>query len=454
MLDEIWANAGTSTQVENLHIHGHAGLPSAFAVSDLAAASVAAAGAAAAELIAARFGLSPEVHVDRRLASLWFATTIAPEGWSLQPGWDPVAGDYATRDGWIKLHTNARHHRDAALTVLRAELDKQAVARAVSGWNADDLEAAIVAEGGCAAAMRGLSAWASHHQGTALRAMPLMQMLPCTGQAAQHEWAGARVDRPLAGLRVLDLTRVLAGPVCTRFLAGLGADVLRIDPAWWEEPGLEPETTLGKRCATLDLRSRQGVVQLKALLAQADVLVHGYRPGALDRLGLDSQTRQMIRPGLVDVSLDAYGWAGPWRDRRGFDSLVQMSCGIAHEGMLHYNTDVPRPLPVQALDHATGYMLACAVLRALTRRLHTGEASEVRASLAKTADLLVAAPTDGQQAPLCPAEASDYAEALESTPWGPARRMKPPLTVAGAPLRWHRPAGRFRSAPATWPTSG
>lgn len=160
--------------------------------------------------------------------------------------------------------------------------------------------------------------------------------------------------RPLAGIKVLDFTRVLAGPVATRFLAGLGADVLRIDPPEWDEPGVVPDVILGKRCARLDLHTAEDRRVFEALLARADIVVHGYRPGAMARLGYDEGERRTINPGLVDVSLCAYGWTGPWAGRRGFDSLVQMSIGIAEAGMRWQQAERPVPLPVQALDHATG----------------------------------------------------------------------------------------------------
>src|SRR5262249_12501113 len=146
------------------------------------------------------------------------------------------------------------------------------------------------------------------------------------------EWGVPRA-RPLAGVQVLDITRVLAGPVATRFLAGLGANVLRLDPPTWDEPGVIPEVMLGQGAAHRDLRAINDKIRGYALMRAADVLVHGLRPGALDRLGLDLIRRRGLRPDMIDVALDAYGWSGPWAGRRGFDSLVQMSTGIAEAGM-------------------------------------------------------------------------------------------------------------------------
>lgn len=448
-LAELWAAlGGVPEALRSVRETGSGALPSVFAVSDLASASMAAAGLAAADLLASRHGAHPVVTVDRRAASQWFGWSIRPEGWSLPPVWDPIAGDYQTADGWIRLHTNAPHHRAAALEVLGCEADKAAVTRAVARWAKDDLEIAVVRAGGCAAAMRSADEWAAHPQGRAVAAEPLVAWQTAAEQAPAA-WA-LPPDRPLHGLRVLDLTRILAGPVATRFLAGLGADVLRIDPLDWDEPSLIPDVTLGKRCARLDLRSAEGRAALERLLAGADVVVHGYRPGALDGLRLGADRRREIAPGIVDVSLDAYGWSGPWRERRGFDSLVQMSSGIADAGMRRLGKDRPFPLPVQALDHACGYVIAAAVLCGLRQRVLTGRGTTARLSLARIAALLTSGPAGDPAASLGPDQPADFAPEIESTVWGPARRIKAPVTLGGAPMRWDYPAGLLGSSPAAW----
>ena len=451
-LAAIWtALGGDPALLPAVTFTGEGDLPSAFAVSDLAAGSIAAAGLAIAALIVTRHGgAPPPVRVDRRLASFWFDTTLRPLGWSPPPAWDAIAGDYQAADGWIRLHTNAPHHRAAALAVLKTPADRASVAAAAAAWRADDLEAAVVQRGGCAAAMRDRAAWAAHPHGKAVLAEPLVWIDP-GDPAPSTDWALPR-DRPLAGIRVLDLTRVLAGPVSTRFLAGYGAEVLRIDPPDWDEPGVLPGVTLGKRCARLDLKQPADRHVLEGLLASADVFVHGYRPDALARLGLDAATRRRIRPGLVDVSLDAYGWEGPWRGRRGFDSLVQMSTGIAAEGMRHFGTAVPKPLPVQAVDHATGHIMAAAAVLALSRRLTTGSGSGARASLARTAALLTAMRVPEHAAALIPPDDADFNDSVEPTGWGPALRMKPPVTIKGTAMRWDHPATLLGTSKAAWAT--
>jgi hypothetical protein len=450
-LPAIWqALGGAPTALDRVRIDDLGWLPSTFAVSELAAASVAAAGLAMAEWIAADRGGAPEVRVSQRLASMWFAMSLRPSGWAPPPAWDPLAGDYRSRDGWIRLHTNAPAHRAAALRALgvtAGDVSRARLAPQVAPWDAAELEGAVVAAGGCAAQMRSASEWAAHPQGAAVRGEPLVAwdvLHAATNPLPPH--GDAPHEAPLAGVRVLDLTRVLAGPVATRFLAGFGADVLRVDPPDWDEPALAPEVTLGKCCARLDLRQSADRATFEALLAQAHVLVHGLRPGALDALGFG--TDHPARTGLVDVSLDAYGFTGPWRGRRGFDSLVQMSAGIAEAGMHRYRSDLPKPLPVQALDQAAGYLLAAAVVQGLSRQRATGRASRARTSLARVAALLVDGPASADPETAIAETPDDLPHAIEPTAWGPARRLRPPLEVAGHPMRWPLPAGPLGTSAA------
>ena len=422
-------------------------LPSRYAVSDLAAESIARAGS---WLLRYRNGLKAhenQLQVDRVLASRWFAWSLRPVGWQTPSAWDAIAGDYRCADGWIRLHTNAPEHRRAALQVLdlAERSDRLAVAERVVGWTGASLEAAVVDCGGCAAQLRRPEQWAAHVQGQAVAAEPLVseQVVECPGAG------DALVDlaRPLAGIRVLDLTRVLAGPVAGRFLAAYGADVLRIDPPHWEEPAVVPEVTLGKRCAGLDLRSAADREVFTALLRDCDVLLHGYRPGALQGLGFDAQWRRRINPRLLDISLSAYGSTGPWAKRRGFDSLVQMSTGIAWPAEMEGQ---PSPLPVQALDHATGYLMAAAALKALCFRREQGLASESRLSLAGTAALLGSVQPAAKIHTMPAEQAADISRIEEQTAWGLAHRLRFPVGIKGSEARWLFAAGPLRRHLPCW----
>jgi len=422
-------------------------LPSAFAVTDLACASIAAAGQAVSELLQQQTGRLPAVEVDRRLASFWFATSLRPIGWDIPPLWDPIAGDYATEDGWIRLHTNAPHHRAAAERVLGACADRAAMAKKVAQWRSADLEQAVVEANGCAAEMRSWAQWQQHPQGLAVNAEPLVHFSADQDETLKP-WQGS-VEQPLAGLKVLDLTRVLAGPTASRFLAGLGANVLRIDPPSWNEPGVIPDMTLGKRCARLDLQQPADRAVFENLLKDADILVHGYRADALEHLGFGAERRRQLAPGLIDVCLNAYGWSGPWQNRRGFDSLVQMSSGIAEAGQRWKHVDKPTPLPVQGLDHGTGYLMAASAIRLLTQRLKTGGGGSARLSLARTARLLIEQGPGSNEA-LRAEDAQDQKPQVEQTPWGPAHRLLAPVTISGTPLHWALPASELGSHRPLW----
>ncbi|MEQ1889420.1 MAG: CoA transferase [Alphaproteobacteria bacterium] len=449
LLATVWnALGGAPALLDGVRFAGEGGLASAYPVTDMASATIGAAALALAELAQARGGKFPDVTIDRRLASFWFAFSIRPVGWKMPAPWDPIAGDYQTTDGWIRLHTNAPHHRIATEKILGQHTDKVSMAKAVASWKKQELEAAIVAAGGCAAEMRSVAEWADHPQGRALANEPLAHIENFSAHPLPDR--GASFTRPLAGVRVLDLTRVLAGPIASRFLAGFGADVLRIDPPDWDEPGIVPEVTPGKRCARLDLKTAAGRAIFEALLTQADVFLHGYRGDALDRLGYGATVRRALSPGLIDVSLCAYGWSGPWALRRGFDSLVQMSCGVADAGMRWKQAAKPTPLPVQALDHGTGYLLAAAVIRGITQRLMNVNSLSARLSLARTAKLLTGMGVYEAEAPLAAENFFDIASPLEGTDWGNAKRLKPPVTIRDAPFYWTLPARALGTSAPAW----
>lgn len=443
------ARMGDAFEVDALgvNVSGVATLASPYPVSDLAAASVATTAAALTSLLAELDLDTTPATLRRELVDAWFRAGVRPVGWIAPSPWDPLAGDFEASDGWVRLHTNAPAHREAALRVLGVDPDPDAVARAVRLWRADDLESEVVAAGGCAARMRRPDEWRRHEQGAAVAAEPLVAWEPNGASDSATLWR-PRLERPLEGLRVLDLTRVIAGPVATRLLAGLGATVLRLDPPGWDEPGVVHDMTLGKRTARLDAHSSTGRDHVRRLVAECDVIVHGYRPGALDSLGLGSEVRAQLRPGLVDVSLDAYGHTGPWAGRRGFDSLVQMSSGIADAGMRASAGDRPTPLPVQALDHATGYLTAAAVLVGLRRRRATGEGTAARLSLARTAFEL----EDSRGVPRAtPSVREEPAEGeLMQSQWGPVRVLPAPFEVAGVRIAWDRPPRDLGSDNPGW----
>jgi hypothetical protein len=461
-LVELWvALGGDRALLERVRIIGPpATLPSVFDVTGMATASVAAALLAVAERVGATGAPVPDIAVDQRHVALAFACEreVRPVGWTLPPLWDALAGDYGTQDGWIRLHTNYAHHRAAALRALDLPegAGRDDVVAAVARRRGDELEQAVVDAGGCAAVERSLEAWREHAQGRALASEALV-IRSASGDPRGHPAATAagpieRV-RPLAGVRVLDLTRVIAGPVATRFLAAFGADVLRIDPvAFAEVPLLLIESTAGKRTAALDLRTDEGCAALDRLLAGADVLVSGYRPDALSGLGFGLDVVHERHPRLVTATIDAYGWSGPWAGRRGFDSLVQMSAGITDAGRRVVGGERPFPLPVQALDHATGYLAAAAVVRALTDQAEGSGTVATRCSLARTARWLTDAGVDAEllDVPAIPGADRDRFVERADTAWGPVDRVRPIGDLDDVPARWVLPPGPLGASDAAW----
>jgi crotonobetainyl-CoA:carnitine CoA-transferase CaiB-like acyl-CoA transferase len=295
----------------------------------------------------------------------------------------PLSRFWRTADGWLRLHTNYPWHHRRALRVLGCADHPDAVARAIGGWRGEELEDALAAAGAVGYAVRSRQQWQRHPQGRAVAARPLVDSV-----AGPGPHGGVGPGTGATGLRVLDLTRVIAGPVATRTLAAWGAEVLRLDsPHLPETPAQTLDTLSGKRSALLDLSGPAGRTRLDVLLAAADVLVAGYRPGALARYGLAPEALAERHPHLSVVTLSAWGVTGPWAARRGFDSVVQGASGIAG---IEAADGRPGTLPAQVLDHATGYLAAAAALLALAGVARGEPPRSVRLSLAQTAHWLMA----------------------------------------------------------------
>jgi len=360
-------------------------LPSSFAVGTAAQVSIAAAALAAAELWRLRTGERQLVRVPMRDAAIEFRSEryLRIDGQKAPEPWDKIAGTYRCGDGrWVRLHTNFPHHRDGVLALLDCEYDRVAVERALQGWRAEAFESAAAEAGLVVTAMRSFEEWDAHPQGRALARLPVLS-IERIGDAAREDLPPA--TRPLDGIRVLDLTRVIAGPVCGRCLAAHGAEVMLITAP--HLPFMLPlviDSGRGKLSAQLDLREERARERLRQLIRGADVFVQGYRPGALHALGFGPEDAAKLRPGIVYVSLSAYGHEGPWADRRGFDSLVQTASGLNVAEAEAAGDTRPRPLPAQALDHASGYLMAFGAMTALMRRAREGGSWHVRVSLAQT----------------------------------------------------------------------
>jgi crotonobetainyl-CoA:carnitine CoA-transferase CaiB-like acyl-CoA transferase len=456
ILTHLWTLAGgDAATLDAVTLTGEEPqLPSSFRVAAAAQASVAAAGLAAAHVWKLRSGQSQDVAVDMRHAVVECRSEryLRVDGKPPPPAWDVIAGVYKTRDRrFIRLHTNFPHHRDAVCQVLNCKAERDDVQAALLRWDAEAFETAAYAAGGVVAMMRSYDEWSDLPQARALAALALIT-IEKIGEAAPKAWP--RGDRPLAGLRALDLSRVIAGPVAGRTLAVHGADVLLISgPDLPAIPWLTIDTGRGKLTSFVELRSEQGRGVLRDLLATADIFSQGYRPRSLANLGFSPEQAARINPGIVFVSLSAYGHAGPWAERRGFDSLVQTATGFNHAEGQAAGIDGPKELPAQILDHATGYLMAFGAMMAKARQSREGGSWHVRVSLAQTGRWIWSLgrlPDALKTEELKGVAISPFVEEVASG-FGPLRSIRHSAELSKTPAFWARPAMPLGSHPPQWP---
>ena len=444
---------------------GH--LPSRLPVEDVAIACAGVALLAAAALHAQRGGDdgsrgSPVARLDRGHVAAAFRSEafLRIGGERAGLGFAPLSRFWRAADGWVRTHGNYPWHREALLRAFgcadHAGGDPEPVAAAIAELGAREAEDLVTGAGGVAAAVRDEASWRAEPPGRAVAATPLVEAASIGGAPPRWRPAG---PLPASGIRVLDLTRVIAGPVATRYLGALGADVLRLDPPGRPELPMQTyDGLLAKRSGLLDFSSDDGHARLHELLSGADVLVHGYRPHALDRFGLSPQMLAERHPGLVVVSLSAWGSRGPWGDRRGFDSIVQAASGIA----MAESPDGERPgaLPCQLLDHGTGYLCAAAALQALARQSARGGTQFRELSLARTAHWLLGQPretlpreTPPRVTAAAPPSGEDDGQAWLTTldsAAGPVTTVLPPGRLDDEALAWPRALSRYGGDEAAW----
>ena len=434
-------------------------LPTPFRIGEAAAASLAAVGLAVSDLWELRAGRRQDVGVDARqaTASLRSGRYMALDGAPVAGERPSVMGVYPSRNGrWNYLHCNFPNHREAALSVLGVEEDREAVRRAVAQWDALELEEAIIAARGAGGMVRSMAEWAQHPQSAAVASLPLLEIEKIGDSPPEPLPEG---PRPLSGVRVLDLTRVLAGPTCARTLAEHGADVLKITARHLPSNGAQEfDTGHGKLSTYLDLREPGEVETLRGLVRDADVFSQGYRPGTLAQRGLSPEDLARLRPGIVYVSLSAFGRVGPWAERRGFDTVVQTVSGITdRQGQLFPGAEPgPQFYPVSAIDYLTGYLMAYGALTALARRVREGGSWLVRISLAQTGKWLV----DRGQVPepelaevaaeFTPEEIADWST-VSQAPAGQLRHLGPTLQLSETRPYWERPTAPLGYHEPAWP---
>jgi crotonobetainyl-CoA:carnitine CoA-transferase CaiB-like acyl-CoA transferase len=456
-LAELWRNAGgDAAALSRLTLTGaEPVLPSSFRVGIAAQVSIAAAALAAAEFHRQRTGMAQAVTVDLRHSAAEFRSEryLRIIGQEPPAAWDALAGVYRTQGGrHVRLHTNFPHHRQAILDVLRCAGTREAVQAALSDWDAIDFETMAYARSGVVAAMRSPSEWAAHPQGKAVATLPVLSITRIGAAAPRPLPPG---ERPLSGVRVLDLSRVIAGPVAGRTLAAHGADVLLIaSPKLPSIPWLVIDTGRGKRSAQMDLTTPTGRTTLTGLLAGADIISQGYRPQSIASLGFSPEEAARIRPGIVYVSLSAYGASGPWAGRRGFDSLVQTTTGINHAEAEAAGVDGPKELPAQALDHASGYLMAFAAMLARARQAREGGSWHVQVSLAQTGRWLAGLGRLDDGFAVADPTLADIGDLLEESAsgFGRLRGVRHAGVLSATPARWDLPAVPLGTHEPVWNT--
>src|SRR3954453_14892169 len=459
ILADLWSSMGGDLgALDNLILSGEEPqLPSSFRVAAAAQAACPQTGLAAAELWKLRSGQSQQVAVDMRHAVIECRSEryLRVEGKPPPPAWDVIAGVYKTGDRrFVRLHTNFPHHRAAVCKVLKCNPERDEVQAALMRWEGEAFETAAYAAGGVVSLMRSYEEWSDLPQAKAIAALPTIS-IEKIGEASPKPWpAGAR---PLSGVRVLDLSRVIAGPVAGRALAAHGADVLLISgPGLPAIPWLTIDTGRGKLTSFVELRSEQGQGVFRELLAQADIISQGYRPGALANLGFSPEDAARISPGIVYVSLSAYGHGGPWAGRRGFDSLVQTATGFSPPKAKAAGVEGPKEWPAQMLDHATGYLMAFGAMSAKARQSREGGSWHVRISLAQTGRWLWNLGRVGYGFRTEDLKADAVAPFLEETAsgFGPLRPVPHAASLSKTPAFWARPAMPLGSHPPQWPPLG
>jgi crotonobetainyl-CoA:carnitine CoA-transferase CaiB-like acyl-CoA transferase len=457
ILADLWAlGGGDPAALDAVTLTGSEPvLPSSFRVGAAAQATIAAAGLAAAETWKARGGPAQGVAVDMTHAAVECRSEryLRVDDKPPPPAWDAIAGIYTTGDGrFVRLHTNFPHHRDNVCRVLACRPERDDVQRALMQWQGEAFETAAYAGGCVVAMMRSHDEWMATPQAQALERLPLIE-IEKIGEAPPRPWPqGAR---PLAGLRVLDLSRVIAGPVAGRTWAAHGADVMLISgPGLPSIPWLVIDTGRGKLSAFADLKTAQGRDTLRALLAQADIFSQGYRPHSIAALGFAPEEVARISPGIVHVSLSAYGPTGPWAGRRGFDSLVQAATGFNHAEGQAAGIAGPKELPMQILDHATGYLMAFGAMMARLRQAREGGSWHVKVSLAQTGRWLWRL---GRLERGLAAEDLSENEVLpflgrEPSGFGVLRAVRHAAVMTQTPAFWDRPAIPLGSGRPEWPS--
>jgi len=436
-------------------------LPTRFAADEAVSAAVAAGATVAADLWTLRSGETQAVEVSTREAAASlnsYAFLRIDDPARAPPLRDPamlstgILGFHAAKDGrHVLLHPSFPPGSERILRALRCEPNAESVDAACLRMSAQEIEDAVAAERGCAGVVRTPDEWDASEQARQLANRPVVEVVKIGDSPAEPLPKGG--DMPLSGLRVLDMTRVLAGPTCARTLAQYGAAVLYLaSPKLPASRGFLPDTNHGKLSAWLDLDDSTARDHLRELLGAADVFSQGYRTGAVERMGFGPAQLASLRPGIVYTSINCYGHEGPWRGRAGWEQLAQTVTGMAY---VHGGAEGPKLQPGAVTDYTTGFLAAFGSLVALQRRALYGGSYLVRVSLCQTAmwvrSLGVAGEDRVQRAEALGDDETRQFVIRSSGGYGPMSHLRPPVRMQRTPARWKRPVVQLGTHPAEWP---
>lgn len=454
-LAKLWSDLALKPEsLANIHLTGSEPVfPSSFAVGTAAQVSMAAAAAIAAEVGTMRGLPTQTVSVDQLEAAIECTGHFLLDG-KKTPMFAELSGLYQCQNGWLRIHANFEHHRDAALRAAglatgantrRAELEAQTLK-----WDKQSLEDAVLDNGGACAAVRTFEEWDKLPQAKAVAGLPLVEITKIGDAAPRTLEALPKQQPPLSGIRVLELTRILAGPVCGRTLAAYGADVMLINSP--DLPNIESiiETSRGKLSAHINLHNAADKNSLHQLITDAHVFIQGYRPGSLAAAGLTPHALAEMNSGIVYTSLSAYGRSGPWSDRRGFDSLLQSASGINMAEAYAKGTDQPTALPMQILDYASGFLMAYGTQVALSRQLTEGGSWHVQVSLARTGLWLRSMGQNNEWLHCATPDSGRFLQSYASS-YGDLRALPHPPRFSHSAVNWVRPSVAPGTHSPQWP---
>jgi crotonobetainyl-CoA:carnitine CoA-transferase CaiB-like acyl-CoA transferase len=435
-------------------------LKTRFYADEAAAAATAAGAMVAADIWTLRSGERQSVTVTTREAAASLVGFLHQKFSDPSRAPDPrgqlaasrtaANGFHETRDGrFVFLHPSFPDSTARLLKVLACPDEPDAVAATMRKWDALDFENAVAAAGACAAMARTPEEWDASEQGRILAGRPVVEVIKI-GDSNPEPFAGG--DMPLSGIRVLDLTRVLAGPTAARTLAQYGAEVMVISaPDLPSVPYFVTDTGHGKRAAFVDLKTEDGRALLRALVRDGDIFAQGYRQGALEQLGFGPLELAQLRPGIVCTAINCYGHEGPWRGRPGWEQLGQTVSGMA---VVHGGAEGPKLQPGAVTDYTTGFLAAFGSLIALQRRALYGGSYLVRVSLAQTAMWIRGLGLAGEERlteerALGADEIAAFSVHSE-TGFGPMTHLRPPVTLSATPARWARGVVPLGTDAAAW----